>query len=231
MITLLRNLPLIIGSCILEGDNNWTCFLLLRKIVDICLCPVIPRCISATLRILINDLHTLFVSLYGKDRYIPKMHFMVHYPMQIIDVGPIVRTWTMRHEAKLSFFKQASRLANFKNVTQSVANRHQRWFCYQMASSKSELLQSPLECGPALRSSVGPTLRQDESNTMKEGILRVLPEISLTSTVFHPVWVVCDGIKYKADNCFLIRGSDGLDPNFVKLEELLIVGSNTLTGA
>ena len=120
MITLLRNLPFIVGRYIPEGDQNWTCFLLLRKIVDICLCPVLPQSISATLHMLINDHHTLFVALYGKDKYIPKMHFMVHYPIQMIDVGPMIRTWTMHHEAKLSFFKQASRLANFKNVAQSV---------------------------------------------------------------------------------------------------------------
>ena len=228
MITLLRNLPFIIGRYIPEGDQNWTCFLLLRKILDICLCPVLPQSISATLSVLINDHHTLFVTLYGKNKYIPKMHFMVHYPIQIIDVGPMVRTWTMRHEAKLSFFKQASRLANFKNIAQSVVNRHQRWFCYQMASSKSELLRSLLECGPAVKSSDGPTVLQNESSTLKEAIIRVLPEVSLASTVFHPTWVKQDGIKYKADNCFLIYGCDGLDPKFVKLDELLVVGSSTL---
>ena len=205
MITLLRNLLLIIGRYIPEGDQNWTCFLLLRKIVDICLCPVLPQSISATLRILINDHHTLFVTLYGKGKYIPKMHFMVHYPHQIIDVGPMVRTWTMRHEAKLSFFKQASRLANFKNIAQSVVNRHQRWFCYQMASSKNELLRMLLECGPAVKSSGGPSVLQDESSTLKEAIIHVLPDVSLTSTVFRPTWVKQDGIMYKADNCFLIN--------------------------
>ena len=73
MITLLRNLPFIVGRYIPEGDQNWTCFLLLRKIVDICLCPVLPQSISVTLHMLINDHHTLFVALYGKDKYIPKI--------------------------------------------------------------------------------------------------------------------------------------------------------------
>ena len=153
------------------------------------LCPVLPQSISATLRMLINDHHTLFVALHGKDKYIPKMHFMVHYPIQMIDVGPMVRTWTLCHEAKLSFFKQASRLTNFKNVAQSVVNKHQRWFCYQMASSKNELLRSSLECGPAVKSIGGPTVLQDGSSSLKEAITCVLPEVSLASTVFHAVWV------------------------------------------
>ena len=69
MITLLRNLPFIIGNCIPEDDNNWTCFILLRKIFDICMCPLLPQGASATLSMLIKEHHTLFVSLYGKDAF------------------------------------------------------------------------------------------------------------------------------------------------------------------
>lgn len=128
MLTLIRNLPFIIGALVTQGDDHWTCFLLLRKIVDILMSTVLPDSTSATLRLLIADHHSMFVALYGKEKYIPKMHFMLHYPHQILNVGPMVRTWTMRHEAKLNFFKKASRLANFKNVAQSVVSRHQRWF-------------------------------------------------------------------------------------------------------
>ena len=68
---------------------------------------------------------------------------------------------------------------------------------------------------------------QNESSALKEAIICVLPEVSLASTVFHPTWVKQDGIKYKADNCFLIYGCDGLDPKYVELDELLVVGSST----
>ena len=43
----------------------------------------------------------MFVSLYGTEFF---MHFMLHYPEQIKAVGPMVQTWTIRHEAKLNFF-------------------------------------------------------------------------------------------------------------------------------
>ena len=61
-------------------------------------------------------------------------------------LGPMIRTWTMRHEAKLNFLKQASRLSNFKNITFSLANRHQRWMCYELSSKKH--LRPLIECGP-----------------------------------------------------------------------------------
>ena len=74
-----------------------------------------------------------------------------HYPDQIIALGPMVQTWTMRHEAKLNLFKRASRLGNFKNIALTLAQRHQRWMCYYQSAS-GELFQSYYECGPG-----GPT--------------------------------------------------------------------------
>ena len=43
--------------------------------------------------------------------------------------------------------------------------------------------------------------------------------------MFRPTWVRREGVVYKA---FLISGSDGLDPLFVKLDELLVIGGSTL---
>ena len=90
--------------------------------------------------------HSLYCSLYGSDQVIPKMHFLTHYPEQMMAIGPIIRAWTMRHEVKLNFFKQASCISKFKNIPQSVARRHERWQCYQLA--KCDVLNTPLEYGP-----------------------------------------------------------------------------------
>ena len=75
--------------------------------------PCVTSSLCSSLKILVNEHHKKIVMLYGTSAYIPKMHFMVHYPEQM---GPMVHTWTIRHEAKLNFFKQASHLLNFKNV-------------------------------------------------------------------------------------------------------------------
>lgn len=51
---------------------------------------------------------------------------MVHYRF-----GPLVRHWTMRFEAKHSYFKQlAHSMGNFVNITYSLATRHQHYQCY-----------------------------------------------------------------------------------------------------
>ena len=113
----------------------------LAKIVDIVLSPVLSADTCAILRVTIEEHHRSFISLYTQDKVIPKFHFLLHYPEQILHVGPMVRTGNMRNEAKLNIFKQAARLGNFKNIAFSVANRHQRLLCYELASSN--LLNSP----------------------------------------------------------------------------------------
>ena len=123
MLLLVRILPFLIGDKVSEdNDPHWYCFLLLRKIFDIVLCPVVSNNLCSSLKLLINEHHSQFIALYGCGSYIPKMHFLIHYPEQMKAIGPMVRAWTIRHEAKLNFFKQSSRLANFKNIALSLAN-------------------------------------------------------------------------------------------------------------
>ena len=92
-------------------------------------------------------------------------------------VGPMTKTWTIRHEAKLNFFKQATKLDNFKNIASSLANRHQRWVCYELCSGN--ILAKPVECGPG----AGPMQLCDETIDIQEG-LRKLAHVSPHTAVF-----------------------------------------------
>ena len=95
MLLLLRILPFLIGDRIPENDECWKCFILLRKIIDIVLSAIVSDSLCSSLKLLVNEHHAAFVKLYGSESYIPKMHFLVHYPEQMKSVGPLVRTWTM----------------------------------------------------------------------------------------------------------------------------------------
>ena len=106
---------------------------------------------------------------------------MVHYPSQMERFGPLIHSWTMRQEAKLSFVKRVSRSGNYKNVAKTVARRHQFWMCYQMQLNPS-MLTPQLEVSPKQTSS--PVSCED---------LYVQQEIELVSPnvsdVLHPDWV------------------------------------------
>ena len=219
---LCRMLPLIIGDCVPEQDTKWKCFILLRKIIDILVSPVIHIEQCAVLKSLIQEHHLLFKDLHGESLITPKFHFMVHYPEQILAIGPMVRSWTMRCEGKLSLFKRASRLGNFKNIALSLAQRHQRWMCYQ--GSSGNLLEAAFECSPRGDSeSLG-----DKNGTLIQSFLNVLPSMSLETTIFNATWAKKDGIRYCTNNSYVITGSDGTDPIFGRIVDLYVACENVV---
>lgn len=166
---LMRILPLLIGDVVPTDDPNWKCFTLLLKIADIILCPWSSTDLCAELKVLITEHHQSFVSVYTEAAVIPKFHFLLHYPDQILRVGPMVRCWNMRNEAKLNLFKQMSRLKNFRNITFSVAQRHQRLQCYELSTSR--LCDSPTECGPCSQ----PSTLQTEPQHIQDVVKQLIP--------------------------------------------------------
>lgn len=162
---LARVLPYFIACNIPDDDDNWKCYLKLLKIIDIAVAPVVSPNSCGLLKVLIE--------LYPDWSVIPKMHFMTHYAEQIMALGPLIRAWTMRFEAKLHLLKCAGRVSNFKNVSQSIATRHQRLMCYELSSS--DLLHSPIECGPVVKVN---SLRED---IVKEQIIASYPVMMCSS--------------------------------------------------
>ena len=62
--------------------------------------------------------------------------------------GPLVRLWTMRFEARHSYFKRlASQLGNFINISYTLAVRHQRLQCYYQLN-KHCVEGEDIELGP-----------------------------------------------------------------------------------
>lgn len=199
--------PFLVGDRIPDTDENWICYILLLKICDICVSGVLKVDSASYLEILIEEHHTKFKTLYPATPIIPKMHFMIHYPKQIINYGPLVHTWTMRHEAKLRILKRAARVSNFKNVCQTVAKRHQHLLCIHMHNMLSNGLARPPETGPLkllnLTETTASALKQSNA-------------ISENSICYSTTFVNYNGITYKP-NAFILQSSDPLHPVFLKI--------------
>jgi hypothetical protein len=80
---LARVLPLLIGDLIPEDDSNWQNFLLLLQIEEILFGPTTSPELAAYLSVLVGEYLESFSKLYAR-RIIPKQHYMVHYPRQIV---------------------------------------------------------------------------------------------------------------------------------------------------
>ena len=90
MITLVRELPFLIGDKI-PDDKNWHSLILLK----ICKIVLLPRCTpdtTAYLRVLIEEKLFEFKKLYPDRHITPNMHYLLHYPAQIEKYGPLVHT-------------------------------------------------------------------------------------------------------------------------------------------
>ena len=96
----------------------------------------------AYLRLLIEEKLADFKQLYPEFRIIPKFHYMVYYPLQIEMFGPLIHSWTMCQESKLSWAS-----SDFKNVAITVAKKHQLWQCYKVHSERP-YLHTAIESSP-----------------------------------------------------------------------------------
>lgn len=130
---LLRNVPLIFGDLVTSTDQHWALLLLLLQIVNIVFSPLLSQGLCVYLKHLIVEHHKLFKKLYPQKRLLPKHHFLIHYPRCIQKIGPVLHSWCMRYEGKHNYFKK--QLKSFKNITKTLAKKHQNHMAYSWRSS------------------------------------------------------------------------------------------------
>lgn len=126
--TLLCLLPFIIGCKIPEQEPAWEILMDLKEIVDIQV--VVSDRLSEEALCYLScklDHRKLLTSTFPDFKLKPKHHFIDHYPHLIRCYGPLVELWTMRFEAKHSFFKKVVHdTHNWKNILLTLFSKHQQ---------------------------------------------------------------------------------------------------------
>ncbi|XP_050038254.1 uncharacterized protein [Dermacentor andersoni] len=130
---LLRLLPLIFFSSIPEGNHHWEIYLEFREIADMVLAEEVPLAWVPYLQHKIEQFLQNYMGRYPASGITPKMHYLVHYPRIMSQLGPLTQYWCMRFEAKHQYFKRlSSRTMNFRNICKTMASRHQLLQGYQL---------------------------------------------------------------------------------------------------
>lgn len=128
MSVLLRLFPLMCGNKVPVDDNVWSLLLSLLRLMEYILSPVLHRGQIYMMKELVKEFTTF--SLQICDRLLPKHHFITHYPQQFLQYGPLRNIWTMRCEAKHSYFVQSFKSSKcHKNVCKTMATKHQYSQC------------------------------------------------------------------------------------------------------
>jgi len=102
---LLRLLPLLPGDVVDDTDKVWQLYILAGKICEIVMAPVVDPAWLPYLELIIAHHHVLLKDVAPKA-FIPKMHFIDHYPRLLLTFGPLRHLWTMRFEAVHQYFRQ-----------------------------------------------------------------------------------------------------------------------------
>lgn len=101
--------PLMIGDLIPEDDSEWDCFLLLLEILQICVSWIISVDLVAYLDVLIEKYLCAFRECYPHIRIIPKQHYMIHLPSQIL---------------RLAWYRLMTKLVIFKGTYDTTGWAH-----------------------------------------------------------------------------------------------------------
>ena len=217
MMALCLEFPLLIADKIPESDPHWQVFLLLLKICSIAIAPTCTYDLIANLRIIFDEYLSTFCRLYPHKTLILKQHYMIHYPSQMETFGPLINSWTMRQESKLSFVKRVSHFSNYKNVPKTIAQRHQFWLCYQMHYNPF-MLTPQMETSPKHSSN---TLSCEDNYTQCE-LKRIVPSLRDDSVLYHPEWVNLQSSHFHKGLYILVK-YDIMTPVFGKIIDLVTI--------
>ncbi|XP_066509129.1 uncharacterized protein [Hoplias malabaricus] len=192
---LFRLLPFLIGDFVPKRNSYWDLYLLLRSVCDILLAPVIKTSWLSPLTALITEFLTSFQRLFPDD-FIPKIHYLVHYPRLIENFGPLRAHWCLRYESKHLYFKRLSSVvSNYQNIAKTLAKRYQMRQCWES------------QCSTSWNSEAVP-------HSVTEIPLRVLPSqlreifVSDTASFADSVWktkhLEHDRVQYKVGDYYIL---------------------------
>jgi len=133
--TLLRLLPVLVGSKVPRDDPTWDFLMDLKDIWELCFAPVISHTGIDYLAAKITEHRRSFKCLFPDKKFRPKHHFVAHYPDLIKQFGTLCNMWTMRFESKHGYFKRVVQESHcFKNVLLTMAEKHQLLMAYHLSA-------------------------------------------------------------------------------------------------
>ncbi|KAE8747825.1 hypothetical protein FOCC_FOCC005437 [Frankliniella occidentalis] len=207
-------------------QENLNCFILRLNLLNLQMATQFTVQDVENLRKMTNNHHKMFLKCYPGSE-IPKMHYEIHLPTQILLFGPLRQHWCFRFESKQAEFKRVWKIShNSVNVYHSLAWRH------QTKQAGDMMLSVEGDDGPYLKTAnckgVPKSKKIGEMNEKHQQML--LEVFSLTPpnvTTFDKYeYIVVKGVHYAARDVFVLDFLSGVP---VLGEILSIYGHGDLT--
>lgn len=191
----IRYLPFCIGHFVGHENQHYQLLMQLFSIVLTCFSPVVSE---ATVQQLADTTEThlqLFKELFPTVNVTPKMHYMIHLPKQILELGPLIRHSCMRFEARHQYFKDLATRQNFKNICLSLAEQCQYDDCAHFINedpSTHPFFAGDKELGPTKEVDHGE--KRDFLHSVAEAGL--FANLKVLTTISKAKWIRMYGTKY-----------------------------------
>ena len=224
-----RILPLVLEGITDSESPQWSCFMSLLEIMGICFAQKITYNLILNLKRIVKEHLIIFKETYGA-RILPKQHYLVHLPTQMMMFGPLIRTWCMRFEAKHAYFKDIMRRTkNFKNLPLSLAKRHRQMEYADMLTVDDDdpcsLFKDDFHLGKSK------PLTGNKEEDAKNLITRYYDIDLKEVAIFEAKSVIVYGTKYVCgNNNYLLLGLDDHElPEFAKIVKNILCITNNRT--
>ena len=191
---LLRLLPLFVFEWVPHNDPCLRLLLQMLDVIDLICAPTILPGEVDFLDEMISDLLEMYYTEFEEANVTPKAHFLTHYGLQILLLGPLIHLFTLRFESKHNYFKElANRTKNWQNICKSLATRHQYLQClYHTSENFLQRSQSQ----QTRRGTLFPVC------LLKDTVQDVLqPVLGGSENVYQASSITVNGILYETDCC------------------------------
>jgi len=179
-------------------DPVWRMYLCLRDICDVVFAPAVDSKMLTDLEFLTSCFLELFVEQFGKNHVIPKHHYLLHYANHLRMFGPLRNMQCLRFEAKHRYFKNiAVSSKSFKNVTKTLAKRHQIRQSWELSSSTVLDRRSDVKRAKTVSFQSLPTEVKDSLRSFLSFDIHGDERLSVVSAFSHDV---C----YKVDSVYVV---------------------------
>ncbi len=219
MLTLVHTLPIIIGSRVPHENKSWVNMLRLVQIVVFCTSSYCTRETAVYLKILIAEYLHNFKELYPKASFIPKMHYMVHLPSQMLLYGPLRHHWCMRFEGKNGYFAN-KKYKNFKNLPLTLASRHQLYMAYMQKGWEGGRSSCFLYEGDVV-SSGSEIAFSEKYPDLRESMAEFCGIV--IDSAYHTERVVIHGNEYRVGCGIVLLYDENELPIFAELRDVIVV--------
>jgi len=188
---------------------EWSLCLLTREILAIIVQKKIHRKTPKLLKSLISEHHELFKKLFIKN-FIPKMHFALHYPNIMEQIGPLCYVSSMRFESFHKIFKNVIKNINCrKNLLKSCLFKLRMSYAHFFMNFQS-FFDSEMKTGELTRIS------------SKEIISNYRCDLALPEVFFLTSVVERDSIVYKV--VYVVQTGKAIDdtPEFALITDVFV---------